>query len=70
MELRYGQRCQWAEPTLFLAHPFWIAAEEYPWSCRVDSVPRPIEDTTACRACDRWLPVKPRVRLLRNREQV
>jgi hypothetical protein len=53
-KLRVVQRCRWAAPTLFLAHPLWIAAEEYPWSCRADGVPHPVEDTTACCVCDRW----------------
>jgi hypothetical protein len=52
--LRSVQRCLWAEPTLFLANPFWMAAEQYPWSCHADGIPRPVEDTAACDACGRW----------------
>jgi hypothetical protein len=48
------QRCRWAEPTLFLANPLWMAAEEYPWSCRRDGAPHTVADTTACRDCARW----------------
>jgi hypothetical protein len=50
------QRCRWAEPTLFLINPLWMAAEEYPWSCRRDDAPHPVEDTTTCRTCARWQP--------------
>jgi hypothetical protein len=53
-EPRKVQRCQWAEPTLFLANPFWTAADEYPWSCHADGVPRPVADTAACGTCSRW----------------
>ena len=58
-----GQRCRWAEPTIAQVHPFWLAADTYPWTCRIDSVPRAIEDTAACRACERFTPAKPRIRL-------
>ena len=48
------QRCRWAEPTLFQKNPLWTAADEYPWSCRADGEPRPVEDTTVCATCGRW----------------
>jgi hypothetical protein len=60
-EPRHVQCCQWAEPTLFLANPFWTAAEDYPWSCHADGVPHPVEDTAACGACSRWALRDPRV---------
>ena len=53
-DARSIQRCRWAEPTLFLVNPLWTAAEEYPWSCRRDGVPRAVPDTTACAICPRW----------------
>ena len=53
---RLAERCRWATPTVFLAMPFWLAAEQYPWSCQVDAVPRPLEDTDACRVCARRVP--------------
>ena len=59
-ETRTVLRCRWAEPTLFLTSPFWMAAEDYPWSCQADGVPRPIEDTSACRVCARRVPHDPR----------
>jgi hypothetical protein len=52
--VRTIQACRWAEPTLFLATPLWMAAEQYPWSCRRDGVPHTVEDTAACRTCGRW----------------
>lgn len=48
------QGCRWAEPTLFLANPLWMAAETYPWSCRRDGLPKPVDDTGDCRTCGRW----------------
>lgn len=56
------QRCRWAEPTIFLANPQWTAAEDYPWSCRRDATPRPVEDTQACQTCPRWESRPPAVR--------
>jgi len=53
-DARTIQRCRWAEPTLFLTAPLWTAAEEYPWSCRRDGLPRPVDDTAGCRTCGRW----------------
>jgi hypothetical protein len=54
-ESRNVQRCRWAEPTLFLASPYWTSAEEYPWSCHADGAPpHPVEDTTDCAVCNRW----------------
>jgi hypothetical protein len=53
-EVRTIQHCRWAEPTLLLADPLWMAAEEYPWSCRRDKRPHPIDDTAFCQTCPRW----------------
>jgi len=53
-DVRTIQRCRWAEPTLFLANPLWMAAEEYPWSCRRDGAAHTVPDTGACRECARW----------------
>jgi hypothetical protein len=48
------QHCRWAEQTLFVVHPYWTAAEDYPWCCQADGIPRPVEDTGICRICGRW----------------
>lgn len=48
------QNCRWAEPTLLLENPLWMAAEDYPWSCRRDGDTRILATTTVCRACQRW----------------
>jgi hypothetical protein len=53
---RSVQHCRWAEATLFVVHPYWTAAEDYPWSCHADGFPRPVEDTGVCRICGRYLP--------------
>jgi hypothetical protein len=36
---------------LFLPYPYWLAAEQEPWSCLRDAVPRPLETTEECRTC-------------------
>jgi hypothetical protein len=54
------QHCRWAEPTLFVAHPYWTEAENCPWSCLADGAPRPVEDTGICRICGRWVSRDPR----------
>lgn len=51
---RNVQNCRWAEPTLFVPYPVWIASDDYPWSCRADGVPLPVEDTDMCSVCMRW----------------
>ena len=53
-DARNVQACRWAESTLVLVNPLWLAAEEYPWSCRADDPPHPVDDTAACRSCARW----------------
>ena len=50
------QRCRWAEPTLLLPNPLWLAAEDSPWSCRRDGTPQIVDDTTVCGTCARWEP--------------
>jgi hypothetical protein len=53
-DVRTVQCCRWAEPTLFVAHPYWTDAEDYPWSCLADGLPRPVQDTEVCSVCGRW----------------
>lgn len=53
-EVHTVQRCRWAQPTLFAAHPFWTEAEDHTWTCRRDGVPRIIEDPSVCATCPRW----------------
>ncbi len=53
-EVHTVQTCRFAEPTLFAVAPYWMAAEEFPWSCHIDGPPRPVEDTARCRTCPRW----------------
>ena len=55
-DVRHVQNCRWAEPTLFLAHPLWVGAEEYAWSCLRDGAPRTLTDPDACATCARWEP--------------
>lgn len=56
INLRTVQYCRWAEPTLFVVHPYWTDAEAFPWSCHADGRPRPVEDTEKCGVCVRWQP--------------
>jgi SAM-dependent methyltransferase len=34
--------CRWAVPALFLTPPFWWDAEDRPWACTREAVPRPL----------------------------
>ena len=54
IERRTIAQCRWAESTLFLAHPLWTDAAEYPWSCTADGDPAVVEDTARCATCGRW----------------
>jgi hypothetical protein len=51
---RIAPNCRWAEPTLFLQFPLWMAAEDYPWSCSRDGDHRMLATTTTCHTCRRW----------------
>ena len=46
--------CRWAVPTLFMAAPTWMDAEERPWTCLRDHAPRELDSTDVCRTCARW----------------
>lgn len=50
------QQCRWAEPTLFLDHPSWPDAADYPWSCLADGDPEAVRETERCLTCGRWSP--------------
>lgn len=59
------QHCRWSEQTLMLGDPYWLNAWDFPWSCRRDGEPRPVDDTRVCRVCQRWesreeMPLRPR----------
>jgi hypothetical protein len=58
-ERRTIAQCRWAESTLFLEHPYWTDADDYPWSCVADGDPAVVEDTTRCATCGRWSPRTP-----------
>jgi hypothetical protein len=53
---RSAGTCRWATPTLFLTAPFWFDAEECPWTCVHDPVPRVLSTTDPCATCPRWEP--------------
>jgi len=53
---RHVASCRWATPTLFTLRPFWLAAEDNPWTCVRSDQPRPIEDTVQCKSCGHWEP--------------
>ena len=48
------QTCRWADPTLLLENPLWMAAEDYPWSCHRDGDTRVLATTMVCHTCPRW----------------
>jgi hypothetical protein len=51
---QHAANCRWATPTLFVAAPHWLDAEEYPWTCIRDTVPRALQTTERCTDCPRW----------------
>ena len=51
---RAPQSCHWGEPTLFLAHPFWLSAWDAPWSCSCPAHTGPLELTDTCTRCPDW----------------
>lgn len=48
------QSCQWAEPSLFLQFPHWLASEDCPWSCLRSLPPRALDTAAACATCPFW----------------
>jgi hypothetical protein len=51
-----ASNCRWATPTLFVSAHTWYLADEYPWTCLRDGIPKPLPDTGACETCARWEP--------------
>ena len=51
-----ASNCRWATSTLFLAAPFWFAAESDPWTCLCQQPPRLLRTTELCATCWRWQP--------------
>jgi hypothetical protein len=43
-------------PTLLLAPPLWLDADDRPWTCMRDDEPHELESTEVCRRCVRWEP--------------
>jgi hypothetical protein len=41
---------------LFLPAPFWFEAENSPWACVRDAVPRILNGTDPCATCPHWEP--------------
>ena len=48
--------CHWLTPTRIMPHPYAIEADEKPWTCLRDGVPRALTDTELhkCASCQRW----------------
>ncbi len=70
---RHAANCKWARLTLDEPYPNWLAAEQTPWTCRLDGAARALESTQACEDCPQWAdrapdasadPLNPRLRLL------
>lgn len=53
---RRQEPCRWVGLTLFLSYPYWLDAEQDPWSCLRNTIPRPLETTEDCRNCVNWEP--------------
>jgi hypothetical protein len=64
---QHAGNCRWATPTLYTPAPYWLAAEDFAWSCVRDTTPRLIATTEACETCPRW---EERERVRPRREDV
>lgn len=49
-----AHNCKWADPTLFEPAPDWVDAEDKPWTCHRDAVPKHLLTTEVCEDCPRW----------------
>ncbi len=48
--------CHWLTPTRIMPHPYAIDADDKPWTCLRDGVPRALTDAElhTCANCPRW----------------
>lgn len=53
---RNAATCRWATPTLFLSPPYWLGAEDCPWACVREALPRVLATTDECGRCPQWQP--------------
>jgi hypothetical protein len=48
--------CHWLTPTRVMPHPYALDAENKPWTCLRDGVPRALtrDEVERCAGCPRW----------------
>ena len=48
--------CHWLTPTRVMPHPYSLDAENKPWTCLRDGVPRALtgDEVARCAGCPRW----------------
>jgi len=50
------QHCHWAVPTLFMPHPVWLDAWDFPWCCWNSHEVRVLAASANCQACPNFKP--------------
>lgn len=55
-ERKSVETCRWGRQTIRVPYPYWLDAEDRPWTCMRDEAPRPLENTDVCHNCPRWQP--------------
>ena len=50
------ETCRWSRLTIRTPYPYWLAAEDRPWSCLCAADPKTLADPALCRQCERWTP--------------
>jgi hypothetical protein len=53
----HASNCRWSAPALLLASPWWMEAENRPWACVHDGIPRVLDTTAECSTCADWEPL-------------
>jgi len=48
------QNCLWSVPTLLMPRPYWLEAEDAPWSCWTEGRVTVLQTTDACSCCPKW----------------
>jgi len=50
------QNCHWAVPTLFMPHPIWLNAWDFPWCCWNNHDVRVLPTSASCHTCLNFRP--------------
>ena len=52
---RQANSCRWATPTMFLQWPYWLDAQDWPWSCTREGRLRLLSSSEPCGDCPNWV---------------